>query len=265
VSENHVSDAVRSRIDKYLQKSYRSTFCERIELLLHSEPLFRGEPYAIRYGKTLEYILRGISAPVSADEPLLGQIAERIPTDTQWRETESVYRSWWEGKSDEELQRDVLWFYSDAWLRCRPPWFYSFGHLALDWNILTREGLSGFQKRTQESREAHNDAESLQFLEGVSLSHQAISAYIARYADAAEKAGRKADAACLRHISSGAPRSFREALQLIWLVTLAVQKVCGCGVLNYSRMDRYLLDLYRGDIQSGGSAGTAAGLLHQKQ
>ncbi len=251
MSQYHVSDAVRSRIDRYLKKSWRSTFWERIELLLESEPLFNSEPYAIRYGKTLEYILRGISTPVSADEPLLGQVAQRIPTDEQWQETEAVYRSWWEGKSDEKLQRDVLWFYSDAWLRCRPPWFYSFGHLALDWNILTREGLNGFQKRVQESREAHSDEESLQFLEGVSLSHRAISSYISRYAKAADKAGRKSDAAGLRHISSEAPRSFKEALQLIWLVTLAVQKVCGCGVLNYSRMDQYLLHLYRGDIQSG--------------
>ena len=263
MTQNHVSDAIRRRIDDYLQKSYRYTFCQRIELLRQSEPMFRGEPYAIRYGKTLSHILRGISTPVSADEQLLGQVAERIPTDEEWRKTEALYRSWWEGKSDEELQRDVLWFYSDAWLRRRPPWFYSFGHLALDWPVLTRQGLEGFITRAQESREAHSDGESLQFLEGAKLSLQAISDYIARYAQAAQEAGRTADAESLRHISCKAPRSFKEALQLIWLVTLAVQKVCGCGVLNYSRMDQYLLDLYRGDIISGALTRTQARELLQ--
>ncbi|NLD35086.1 MAG: hypothetical protein GX653_09285 [Clostridiales bacterium] len=246
-----VSDKVLHRIDQYLQKSSKYTFYDRIELLEESEPLFRDDPYAVRYGKTLAYLLRGISTPISPEDMLIGQVAERIPTEAEWQHAENMYRSWWAGKSDEELQREVLWFYSDGWLRCRPPWFYSFGHLALDWVVLIKEGLAGFHRRIEESRATHTDAERLQVLEGAALSHQAISAYILRYADAAEAAGRGQDADSLRHLSRGAPRTFREALQLLWLVTLVVQKVSGCGVLNYSRMDQYLLSLYRQDVSRG--------------
>ena len=75
-----VSDKVLRRIDEYLQKSSKYTFYERIELLEESEPLFRDDPYAIRYGKTLAYLLRGISTPVSGDDLLLGQVGMRSTT-----------------------------------------------------------------------------------------------------------------------------------------------------------------------------------------
>lgn len=246
-----VSDKVLRRIDEYLQKSSKYTFYERIELLEESEPLFRDDPYAIRYGKTLAYLLRGISTPVSGDDLLLGQVVERIPTQAEWTHAENMYRSWWSHKSDEEIQKDILWFYSDGWLRCRPPWFYSFGHLALDWPLFIKEGLAGFTRLADESRARHTDAERQQFLQGVALCHKATSDYFLRYAQAAQDAGRTQDADSLRHLSQGAPRSFREALQLLWLITLVVQKVSGCGVLNYSRMDQYLLPLYRQDIEQG--------------
>ena len=164
---------------------------------------------------------------------------------------ESVYKSWWGSKTPEEIQKDILWFYSYSWLRCRPPWFYSFGHLALDWEKLLSDGLEGFIKTAEESKKSKTADDQISFLNGAIISIQAISKYIERYADEAEKAGRRQQSQSLKHISLYAPRTFKEALQLLWLVTVVIQKVCGCGVLNYSRMDKYLFGFYDADIKSG--------------
>ncbi len=107
----------------------------------------------------------------------------------------------------------------------------------------------------------HPDPYKQSFLNGVIECYDAISAFILRYAAEAEtqslnaSGGEKeqllAEAVSLKNIASGPAGTFAEALQLIWLVTLVLQKVCGCGVLNYSRMDQYLLPFYRQDLNNG--------------
>ncbi len=61
----------------------------------------------------------------------------------------------------------------------------------------------------------------------------------------------RAIAGSCEHLATRPARTFQEALQLIWLVALPLQKVAGCGVLNFSRMDQYLLPFYRRDLASG--------------
>ncbi len=263
MTENVLSGNLARQLENWMAKHSDYTFYERISLLLESELLFRDEPYAVRYGDTLGYILDRVSLPIDGDELLLGRVAERIPTAEERKTAVDAYAAWWDGRPLDAIQEDILWFYSKAWLRCRPPWFYSFGHLALDWKLLMREGIGGFERLAQESGAERDDERGAQFLEGARLCQRAVSRYIARYADAAAAAGR-ADAESLRHISRGAPRTFREALQLIWLMTLVAQKVCGCGVLNFSRMDQYLLPFYRKDIRDGALTRASARALLQE-
>lgn len=264
MAESILSENLSRQLDEWMARSPEYTFCERISLLLESEPLYQEQPYAVRYGNTLGHILDRVSLPIDGEELLLGRVAERIPTPEEWEATSDVYKSWWEGRPLADIQEDILWFYSKAWLRCRPPWFYSFGHLALDWKLLISEGIEGFERIVHKSQAKYKDARSVQFLEGALLSQQAVSRYIARYAEAATQAGRLEDADSLMHISRGAPRTFSEALQLLWLMTIVSQKVCGCGVLNYSRMDQYLLPLYRKDVQEGRLSPQAARTLLQE-
>jgi hypothetical protein len=41
-------ERISKTIDKWFDKDYRSTFYERIDLLMESKPLFEHLPYAIR-------------------------------------------------------------------------------------------------------------------------------------------------------------------------------------------------------------------------
>ena len=72
--QERLSDTIRRKVETLYQKDYRLTFWERIQYLLASEHLFEKLPYAVRYGRTLDYILRRISLPLEADERLAGAV-----------------------------------------------------------------------------------------------------------------------------------------------------------------------------------------------
>ncbi len=115
--------------------------------LMDSEQLYQGLPYAVRYGKTLAYTLERISVSVQPEERLVGSVKEIIPTPTPSGPPPSAsWARWWKGGL-EKIQEGILWFYSYGWLKNRPPWFHSFGHLALDWEQLVGEGLGAFEAR----------------------------------------------------------------------------------------------------------------------
>ena len=254
-------ERIRKSMDAWFDKDYRATFYERIDCLLESEARFEGLAHPLRYGRTLQYSLDRISVFIQEGERIVGSIREIIPSPEQKERAESQSKAWW-SIPPEEIQKRILWFYSYGWLKRRPPWFYSFGHLALDWEGIIAEGLGAFSERAS-SRLTRGGAEltpaQKNFLEGAAICVDSISAYILRYAAEAEgNAARSSDpearaelsrmAASLARISRDPPRGFREALQLIWLLTLPLMKVAGCGVLNFSRIDQYLLPFYRDDI-----------------
>jgi hypothetical protein len=72
---------------------------------MKSEPIFRDEPYAVRYGDTLGYILDRISVPIDGDEMLLGRVAERIPTPEERKAALDAYAAWWDDKSLDQIRR----------------------------------------------------------------------------------------------------------------------------------------------------------------
>ena len=268
---------VAESVASWFEKDYRATFYERIQCLMDSEKLFEGLPYAVRYGKTLAYTLEHISVPVCPEERLLGAVQEIIPSPEQRAAAERFMGAWWKDGL-EKTQEGILWFYSLGWLKNRCPWFYSFGHLALEWEKLINEGLGAFEARARQAlarTELAADPRKHSFLEGAILCVQALSAYVRRWSGAAASAAARCDdtgraaelramAASLEHLADGPARSFQEALQLVWLVAMPLQKVCGCGVFNYSRMDQYLLPFYRRDLAAGVlTRDGALALLHE--
>ncbi|MBQ6375025.1 MAG: hypothetical protein IJJ45_11155 [Clostridia bacterium] len=244
-----ISPSLRSRIDRWFRRDYRETFLERIELIFEAEKLFEGEAAAVRYGHTLDHVLRHIT-PVTGEGPLAGEVVLRIPTPEEERDILAHYRRWWDIPT-EARHRQILFYYSEGWLKCRPPFFASMGHLAMDWERIIDEGIGSFRRSAQARLEGEKDPDKAVFLNGAILCYDAVSAYIGRLADAAAAEGRDALAGDLRAVAEGPAATFRQALQLIWIISLVLQKVCGCGVLNLSRMDQYLLPRYEADIASG--------------
>jgi formate C-acetyltransferase len=255
---------LKQRIEKWFQKDPNATFFERIDYLLESEHLYEDLPYAIRYGKTLEYILDRITVFIQEDEKIIGSVKEIIPTKQQRENAENLTKEWW-NIDLEEKQKKVLWFYSEGWLKRRPPWFYSFGHLALDWEGIINRGLDEYIRYAEDrlkDPQTVKDPNKSTFIEGAIICYKAISKYIKRYAIEAKREWekcsnpiRKAElleiSNSCEHISTKPARTFYEALQLLWFIILPLMKVCGCGVFNLSRMDQYLYPYYKNDIESG--------------
>ncbi len=242
--------SLTKRIDSWFEKDYRKTFLERIELTLECERMFEGDPFAVRYGKTLEHILKGISVFLQEGEAFAGSVKEYIPTRQQYEDIMARYKKWWDIPTEERHEK-ISFYYSEGWLKCRPPWFYSFGHLELDWEKLISVGIGGYKAEALAEKQRRTARQEIDFLDGLILCYDAFTMYIERYAQEAERAGRADMAASLKRIAAGKAQSFYDALALIWIVTLVCQKVCGCGVLNFGRMDKYLLSYYRADVAAG--------------
>ncbi|MHC1785734.1 MAG: pyruvate formate lyase family protein [Christensenellales bacterium] len=105
-------------------------------------------------------------------------------------------------------------------------------------DLLAKEGLGGLKALL--AKREKND-----FVEALSQTVDVISACCLHYAGQADALGEAEAAAALRHICTGAPRTLREAIQLIWLYT------CLSGVMDYGRMDVYLGDFLARDLDQG--------------
>ncbi|MDR1133120.1 MAG: hypothetical protein LBL05_03105 [Synergistaceae bacterium] len=242
--------SLSDKIDRWFRKDTRETFLERIALVLESEDMFEGHPEAIRYANTLKHVLEGLNVPLAADDVFAGSVTERVPSEEEYAEIAARYKKWWDIPL-EERHRKSPFYYSEGWLKCRPWWFVSYGHLALDWERMIGRGLRDFSNEARDVLGAQTDPYKRDFVTGLSICYDAISSYILRYAAKARSTGRESMADSLTRIASGRARTLYEALSLIWIVSLICQKVCGCGVLNFSRMDQYLLPFYEEDLKTG--------------
>ncbi|MBR3504400.1 MAG: hypothetical protein IKO07_09185 [Clostridia bacterium] len=133
-------------------------------------------------------------------------------------------------------------------------------HWAPDYATFLNEGVGGVIARIEKSREVHaGDAEALEFLDAMEIVMRGLSRFIEGYARAA---WRKAEAcpahrrtlsamaeACA-HVVSDAPRTFREALQLMWLTHMAF-RITGRYAMALGRVDQFLYPFYERDAAAG--------------
>ncbi|NLI70922.1 MAG: hypothetical protein GX364_08680 [Firmicutes bacterium] len=140
------------------------------------------------------------------------------------------------------------------------------GHLILGQKHVLNEGLAGIKERAAyrlEEARAEGDSEGEAFLEAVMISCEAVRAFALRYAGEAERlADETADpgrrealhriARYCRHVPYHPPRSFREAVQALWLTQVAAHISYGmAGVLSPGRIDQYLYPFYAADLSAG--------------
>lgn len=245
-----IAKHLEKKLDGWFRRDPQETFMERIQYTLESEKLFEHEQDAVRYAHTLDYILSHISVVIEEDMKITGSVKMRMPKEEEKEAVLAAYKRWWDIPL-EERHKKVLFYYSEGWLRCRPYWFTSFGHLALDWEAVINEGFGALKQKAESRLQSSCNEEQRYFLEGVGICYGAFIKFYERYAKEAEKNGMEHLAKNLWQVSSGPAQTFEQALQQIWLLVMVLQKICGCGVLNYSRMDKYLRPLYEEGLSDG--------------
>lgn len=133
-------------------------------------------------------------------------------------------------------------------------------------NILMKKGFAGIARDAQERAETLDAADpdsydKIRFLESVVIVCEAAKTLAERYAGEAERLAQTSSAERARELHDIAdvcqrigqhpPRTFREALQLIWLTQVLLLLEENAPSYSPGRMDQYLYPLYQADVQQG--------------
>lgn len=158
------------------------------------------------------------------------------------------------------LIRDDL---SDEDIRVADSLYWSFGiigfghnadHYGPDYETFLSRGVKGTIEEIDKSLAVHKDDvdfdKKKDFLEAARITMKAFSEMIRQYGDAAKEKGLTEVADTCYSVMWNAPKSFREALQLVWLCHLAF---CyeGRYAMALGRLDQYLYPFFKADIESG--------------
>ncbi|MFW5858303.1 MAG: pyruvate formate lyase family protein, partial [Planctomycetota bacterium] len=120
-----------------------------------------------------------------------------------------------------------------------------------DYPTLLALGLGGMGHRLADAvRHLDPDTAANDVAEAMQTVLTGLGAFAHRCADTCREVGREEDARLLAHIAELPPRSMREALQLVWLVHLALLAE-GRTAPALGRMDRWLEPFYLRDMERG--------------
>ena len=192
----------------------------------------RGEPMTIRRARALNAVLDGCDLLLTPGELLVGSGIGRFAPDGDPRALAQAQAELAEigGRS----------FLTHA------------DHAAPDYSTLLAQGIGGVRSLARAAGDSP-------FLSSVALALEGLQRHILRWAAAAADTAAQGDlfadllrgqAELLEHISSAAPRSLWQALQLVVLTHSAYQ-LDGRYAMAIGRLDQYLLPFYEADIEAG--------------
>lgn len=135
------------------------------------------------------------------------------------------------------------------------------GHCELDRRLVFENGVDGALRLLAERRDREMDPAGRDTLESFILALQGFQTYIlnaehrVRTAVAEQNGERRNELAEMARICGRCahlpPETFREALQLLWFVDVAVSYADNAGLINPGHLDRTLHPWYRRDIANG--------------
>lgn len=124
-------------------------------------------------------------------------------------------------------------------------------HFTPDFEYFLAKGIGGVIKDIEISRSKYaSDPSKSEFLACCKICLEGLSSMALSYADTAEKQGKTAEGKICRNIVKNPPQSFREALQLVWLIEESFFAE-GRDAMALGRMDMYLLPFYENDVKKG--------------
>lgn len=225
---NNIEEAIAA----LTQKPLKSTSFQRIKALGEAKEKCAGLPQPLAFAKAMRCLLESVDVPVSDSDVIAGRYVDKVLTD----EEEEYFQNF--VHDEKNLYRTTI---------------FETGHCTLDWQELIEKGLVGLRARAEESLARHEGDENKEiFLRGAIGFYDAVIAFALRYAEAAEKAGKKAIADALRAAASRAPETFLEAMQLYWLIAfIDCAYITANPTLSLGRPDRFLYGIYLKDKARG--------------
>ncbi len=179
---------------------------------------------------------------------------------------------WWQGKTLKDkgyalMAPELMAIHEAGLIRAEGNLTSGDAHIAIYHEKLLEKGLEGYL-RDVESYMAKldpclmGDVKKRIFYESVRISLEGMSDFIGRFAKLAEiksmmsatperQATLRRVAEVCAHIQTQPPRSFHEALQLVWFSQVVLQIESNGHSLSFGRLDQYLYPFYERDIASG--------------
>ena len=213
------------------EKPLFATTAELFLILDEIKSAYPELPQPLRFAKLFSILLSRVSVPLEAHDLIAGRCVDRELSD----EEEARFQAYLPER--ERLCHTCM---------------LGMGHCEYSWGHLLERGLCGLRAEAERGLEQAPDEDHRTFLLGAIGIYDAISAYLCRYAAAAEEKGLHAMAARLRHLAVAPPNDFASALQLHWIVAfLNCAYITRNPTLTLGRMDQILYRFYRDDLAAG--------------
>ena len=265
--------------EKLFEMDDRTVFLERLPLMRKGYEKHREKPLSLLYALIFDEILSGMSIVIDSEDLVVGRVKETVPSDEE-EETIREIAAYYNEVCPEAVTLPEPSFEDWAYtgrisqqsrsafqIAAAPSWFSSAGHITVSWETLLNKGMTGVRETAAQTAAAIDNSEpegrrKLEFLQAVIISCDAVVKFAERYAaalaglaeneqDEIRREELRETAGILKNVPAFPAKSFREALQSIWLLDLIMHEVCGSRDYTPGRMDQYLYDYYRSDLERG--------------
>jgi len=122
----------------------------------------------------------------------------------------------------------------------------STGHIVHDYEALVRLGIRGLRSKLQ--RQTPHTHEQRDALEAFGIALEAFALFVQRHAAAGASHTLAAD---LAHLTTERPTSFRQGLQLVWLMQVFLHVENPTMAISFGRLDQVLWPLLARDLEAG--------------
>ena len=213
------------------EKPILATSVERVMILDEIKSQFKELPQPLRFSKTLSILLSRVSVPLEPYDLIAGRCVDRELT----AEEEVVFQAY--RRHPDNPKKEVI---------------FSSGHCTYAWEDVVSLGLGGLRALSINRLSEADDPDQKIFLTAAIEIYDAITAYLLRYANAAEKNGMTQLAQNLRDAASERPTTFASTLQLLWIITLIdCAYITPNPTLTVGRLDQILYPFYREELERG--------------
>lgn len=244
---------------------------ERAILLWHYFKAAGEEPLPLRYAHGLGYVIDHIAIAIHEDELLVGEVGLEDVALTRPEDLAQAAAYWqrrnadflgafaWEAEEQQAARHGLTW-----------KWASRDGHAIPDFDQILAQGLGGLRDL---ARRAATDAVSTGppaagadgrqvFRQALIAALDALSTYIWRYSALAGQMAQSESRPARRQelirvaescawLANHAPRSFSEAIQLVWFAHLGIKLDDGGIGHSFGRFDQYLYPFYSADLKAG--------------
>lgn len=212
-----------------------------------------GLPHPVARARALQYLMENERLYINEHDYFVGLYSlNRLANATTFKK--------WEAEAKAYRDEQTLEWAAD-FNACGAAMIWTdYDHVVPDFESLVTLGFAGLRERARHYRALHREKGTLDegkeaFFEGIEIQYTAIIALVDRmYRTAADQSFEKAPqlARCLKQLRDGAPTSFYEALQLIYIYFIVSECVDSFQVRSLGNgLDQTLYPFYKRDLERG--------------